>query len=271
MINICIIAGGGYLPIIVGNKLKEQNYKITFLLLKDALDKKIYKEFENYKLEIISLKKILNFFRNKKINKIIMLGNMIRPSIKDLAFDLTTLKFIKDNFLEKKGDNSLLLTLKNFFEDNEINFFDWTSYCHDIFSNEIYLTKQKPSKPALENLKKSIKVFKYFGQSDVGQSMIVQNKIILGLEAIEGTDELIKRCHKYKKKGDIGQLIKFSKFKQSNLLDIPSVGINTVKLLKKYNYEGMFLEKNKCIIIDKDKVIDFSNKNKLFISCVKID
>ena len=58
---------------------------------------------------------------------------------------------------------------------------------------------------------------------------------------------------------------------QSNLLDIPSVRINTIKLLKKYYYEGMFLEKNKCIIIDKDKVVDFSNKNKIFISSIKID
>ena len=103
---------------------------------------------------------------------------------------------------------------------------------------------------------------------DIGQSIVIQNNIILGLEAIEGTDELIKRCHSYKKKGDKGILIKLSKYNQDSNLDIPVIGLDTVKNLKTYDYEGVFLEKNKCIIIDKDEVIDFSNENDIFIASV---
>ena len=74
--------------------------------------------------------------------------------------------------------------------------------------------------------------------------MIVQNSLILGIEAIEGTDELIKRCYKYKKRGDKGILIKLSKYNQSKFLDIPTIGINTIKLIKKFNYEKKTNEKN---------------------------
>ena len=94
----------------------------------------------------------------------------------------------------------------------------------------------------------------------------MQNQIVLGVEAAEGTDELIKRCFKYKKKGDRGILIKFSKPNQSHLLDIPTVGLQTIELLKQYDYEGIFLEKNECLIIDKKNVSNFAFNNNIFVS-----
>ena len=134
------------------------------------------------------------------------------------------------------------------------------------------LTKKLPSKKAILNKDKGIETFKIFGQSDLGQSMIIQNQIILGLESVEGTDELIKRCFNYKKNGDKGILIKLSKYNQSSLLDIPTIGLETMKLLNQFNYEGIFLELNKCLIINKTEVIKYSDLNNLFITSVnKID
>ena len=98
--------------------------------------------------------------------------------------------------------------------------------------------------------------------------MIIQNEIILGLESVEGTDELIKRCFNYKKKGDKGILIKLSKYNQSNLLDIPTIGLETMKLLNEFDYEGVFLELNRCLIINKIEVIKYSDLNNLFITSV---
>ena len=100
---------------------------------------------------------------------------------------------------------------------------------------------------------------------------IIQNQLILGLEAIEGTDELLKRCKEYKRKDDNGVLFKFSKQNQSNLIDIPLIGLDTMKNLKKYNYEGVFLQKNKCLILDKKKIIDYASQNNLFISSVDLN
>ena len=118
------------------------------------------------------------------------------------------------------------------------------------------------------NKNKGIDIFKYFGHTDIGQSLVVQNEILLGLEAAEGTDELIKRCNKYKKKGDKGVLIKLSKYNQNYLLDIPTIGLNTIKILKKYDYEGIYLELNRCLILNKDKVIKYADLNNIFISTV---
>ena len=125
---------------------------------------------------------------------------------------------------------------------------------------------------AKKNLNKALSIFKIYGKLDLGQSVIVQNQIILGLEAIEGTDNLIIRCKELKKSGDKGILVKFSKYKQSKILDVPTIGEKTIKLLKENDYEGVFLEKNYCLILDKEKTIDLADKNNIFIStCNKIE
>ena len=96
--------------------------------------------------------------------------------------------------------------------------------------------------------------------------MIVQNKIVLGLEAVEVTDNLMIRCKDYKKSGDKGVLVKFSKYNKSNILDIPTIGENTIRLWKDCDYEGLCLEKNKWLIIDNEKTIDIADQYIIFIS-----
>jgi len=272
MIRIGIIAGGGELPLLVGKTLIKKNFSVTFFVIKEFFNENFYSNYETVKISLNSLKEILNHFNKCKIEKIIMIGKVNRPSLKDIKFDIDTLKFIKDYFLENQGDNNLLISIQNYFAKKGFPIFDWTSYCEDLFANKKNLTKKLPSNKAIYNKDKGIEIFKIFGQSDLGQSMIIQNEIILGLESVEGTNELIKRCFNYKKKGDKGILIKLSKYNQSSLLDIPTIGLETMKLLNEFDFEGIFLELNKCLIINKIEVIKYSDLNNLFISSVnKID
>ena len=128
----------------------------------------------------------------------------------------------------RDSDNSLLVSIKKYFKDNGFDYFDWKEYCPELFANNDNLTKLKPTRKAIENLNKAMSIFRSFGEIDVGQSMIIQNQIVLGLEAVEGTDNLMIRCKDYKKSGDKGILVKFAKYNQSNILDIPTIGENTI-------------------------------------------
>ncbi len=270
MNKIGLISGDGNLPLYIGKCLNKNNYDVTYLLLNSIKNREIYKKEKHIFIDILSVKKIIYILNKNNLKHIIFAGSLRRPSIKDLSFDLETIKIAKFLFLEKKGDNNLLVSIKKYFEKKGFFFFNWTKYCSELFSVEKYLTTHKPSKFANQNFIKAKSVYKYFKKIDVGQAMIIQNQLVLGLEAIEGTDQLIERCSYYKRKGDRGILIKFSKHNQSSLIDIPLIGLDTLKLIKKFNYEGVFLEKDKCLIIDKDKVIDYANKNKIFISSIDL-
>ena len=270
MTKIGIITGDGNLPLYIGNSLLNKNFDITFLSLNNK-NNKLYKNQKIIDINILSIKKILKVLVSNNIKHIIFAGSIKRPGIKDLGFDIPTFLLAKTLLLEKKGDNNLLISLKKYFESKGFIFFNWTQYCKELFSTETNLTKIKPSKKGILNLKKAKSIYKIYKKLDVGQAMIIQNQLVLGLEAIEGTDELLKRCNEYKRKGDKGILLKFSKQNQSNLIDIPVIGLNTIKNLKKYNYDGVYLQKNKCLILDKKKVIDYANDNNLFISSVLLN
>ena len=272
MNKIGIIAGGGSLPIAIGSNLIKKNFKVYFFVIEEFFNSLKYNDLNVTIINLTSAKKIIDSLESKNIDSIIMAGNIKRPSITDLSFDFQTFKLAKDLLLNKTGDNSLLVSIKNFFIDNGFEFFDWKEHCSELFANSNNLTKLKPTSNAKENLKKALLIFRSFGQIDVGQSIIIQNQIVLGLEAVEGTDNLMIRCKDYKKSGDKGILVKFAKYNQSNILDIPTIGEKTIKLLKECDYEGIFLEKDSCLIIDKEKTVDLANQFKVFIStCNKIE
>ncbi len=270
MTKIGIIAGDGHLPLYIGKSLLNKNYDVTFLSLNNK-NNKFYSDYKIIDINILSIKKIFKVLDKNKIKYIIFAGGIKRPGIKDLGFDIPTLSLAKNLLLEKKGDNNLLITLKNYFQTKGYIFFNWTKYCKELFSTEINLTKVKPSKNSILNLQKAKSIYQIYKKLDVGQSMIIQNQLVLGLEAIEGTDQLLKRCAEYKRKEDNGILLKFSKQNQSSLIDIPLIGLDTIKNLKKYNYDGVYLQKNKCLILDKNKIIDYANENNLFISSVDLN
>ena len=267
-INIGILSGGGKLPFFIGKNLDKSKYKVIFFCIENFCDKKLYSNEIHDSISINSLTKIIRKLKSYNIDKIIMAGHVKRPSVKDIKFDINALQLIKDFALSSKGDDGLLSAISFFFEKKGFKTLNWKSECQNLFVNDDLLTSTKPTKSAVLNKKKGLNFFQKIGKADVAQSIIIQNNIILGIEAAEGTDELIKRCFNYKKKGDKGILLKLSKYNQNVNFDIPVIGMNTVKNIKKYEFEGLFLEKNKCIILDKEKVIDFCNQNKIFIASV---
>ena len=272
MDRIGIISGGGELPINIGKSLLKKNYQICFFYIKGYSDEAKYDNYENVEITIDSFSKILNLLKEKNIDQIVMAGSIIRPSLNEINFDFNTLGLIKDFILEPKGDDHLLRSIAKFFKNKGYPLFNWKELCNDLFASEDNLTTLKPSNYANKNKEKALNIFKKIGEADIGQSLVVQNQLVIGIECFEGTDELIKRCDNYKKSGDKKILIKLSKYNQHNTLDVPTIGIQTLKNLKKYNYEGLFIEKNNCIILEKDKSIDFCNNNNLFLSTInKID
>ena len=266
MTKVGIIAGDGPLPLIIGKNLISQNINICFFCIKNFCKKDKFNDFENYEIELNSFSNILKCLKEKRINEIIMVGKIKRPSIKDIKFDFTTINLIKNYLLESKGDDQLLKTISDFFTNKGFPLFDWKKYCNNLFTSKDHLSINLPSKKSINNMKKGLDIFKIIGKADIGQSLIIQNELILGVECIEGTDELIKRCYNLKKEGDNGILLKLSKYSQHSTLDVPTIGLETLKKIKYYNYDGLFIEKNNCVILDKDEMINFCDQNNIFLS-----
>ena len=97
MIRIGIIAGGGELPLLVGKNLIKNNISVTFFVIKEFFNENFYSNYQTVKINLNSLKEILNHLNEHKIEKIIMLGKINRPNVSDIKFDIDTVKMIKNN------------------------------------------------------------------------------------------------------------------------------------------------------------------------------
>ena len=140
-----------------------------------------------------------------------------------------------------------------------------SEYCCNFTGNVNYISKIKPTKQNYEDISKGYKVAKILGQADVGQSVIIADGLVLGVEAIEGTDALIKRCKTLHQSSVKGVLVKVKKPRQERRADLPTIGIQTVKLAKEAGLAGIAVEKDSAFIVHEKEVVQRANKEGLFL------
>jgi DUF1009 family protein len=135
----------------------------------------------------------------------------------------------------------------------------------DLFLGKGNQTKVKITQINSDDIKKGIKILKNNSKFDIGQSIIVQQGSVVAIEAAQGTDNLIKQSYPYIKSIKQAVLVKMIKSNQDIRVDLPTLGMKTVKNIKKYSLCGIAYSSNLTVILEKNKVIDYCDRNKIFL------
>ena len=128
------------------------------------------------------------------------------------------------------------------------------------------LGKLKPTQEQIDDVNYGYWLAKESGKLDIGQSVVIKDKMIMAVEAIEGTDVCIQRGCKIAKNN--ARIVKVAKPKQDKRFDIPTVGLRTLKTMHKYKADLLAVEANETIIVDQDEVVEFANKHNIVIMAV---
>ena len=261
-----LICGGGKLPYLVAKEMKISRKKFILLILKESQwDKRL----KNFNIKLVRLGNIITELKNlkKEYDNIILAGSLTRPSIMDIKPDFNTLKLIPKltKIFLQGGDNRLLSFLVNELESMKFRVKSIKSIIPNLFELKVMKTMKKPNQIDLKNIKKGAKILNTLSSFDIGQSIIIQQGNVLGIEAAEGTDVLIKRIKKLVKNGDKPILIKLLKRNQDCRVDLPTLGIKTVELCNKSNIKGIAYSYNDTVLIEKEKIIERMNKFKMFL------
>lgn len=260
MKKIAILAGKTELPLIIANKLAKQKIAIQIYGIQDSFNPE-QSTFPTIMLKSSELLRLPNMMKNDNTSDLLCLGAFPKPKLADLPLQPFIIKLLTST----GGDNNLLAKAASFLKQRGIKIHALGDLCPELLITESQLTTHQANEQDQLNFKKAQTVFKIYGSLDVGQSIIIQNNEVLGLEAVEGTDELITRCANYKQGEDLGILFKATKHKQDLRFDVPVIGLSTLKLLKEHHYAGIFLEKNRCLLLEKEEAITYANDNHLFI------
>ena len=201
----------------------------------------------------------------EKIEEVVMIGTIHRPSFKDLVPDMRTAAFFTKIGAKALGDDGILRALIKEIEADKMRVIGIQEVMGDLLAKSGVLGRKKPSKTDWEDIKRGISVAFELGRLDVGQSVIVQEGLVLGVEGIEGTDELIKRCGGYKRKGSGGVLVKLRKPQQDMRIDLPTVGIRTLENAKQSGLNGLAIHAGNTLIVDEEDFIRQADKLGLFV------
>ncbi len=263
--RLAILAGAGELPHIAMKEAIANNEDPIFLSINES---EFYEgEFKSRTIPvyITQIGKVIKTCKINNVNRLLLLGKVNKDIIlKTFRYDLKAITLIAK--MINKNDYSFFSTASGEFLKEGIEIISQKTYLNSLFLTEGKYTSSKLSKEKFEDIVYGMKLAKELATLDIGQTVIVTNKMVLALEAIEGTDEAIKRGGQYSKsKG--GVVCKSTKSNQDYRFDLPTIGIKTLETMKEFKLDTIAIRSGETIVINPKEFIYKANEYKInFIS-----
>lgn len=262
-----LIAGNGKFPFLVVEGAKKQGASLAVVAIKEETDKRIEEVAEKVLwVGIGQLGKMINFFKKEGVTKAMMAGQVKHVQIFSGALpDLKMLKMLWN--LPQRNTDALIGGVANVMAKDGIELIDSTYFIKDQLAQEGVLTKRKPDKNEEGNIEYGVKIANEIARLDLGQTIVVRAKACVAIEAMEGTDAVIKRAGELAK----GKLtvIKVAKPDQDMRFDVPVVGVPTIQTMIEAGATCLCLTPNKTLMFDKEEMIKLADDNKICIVAVR--
>ncbi|MCL2041967.1 MAG: UDP-2,3-diacylglucosamine diphosphatase LpxI [Bacteroidales bacterium] len=271
MEKLGILAGNGAMPKEVVDHCKTTNREFFVVGLEPHVLPETVQDTPHVLAKVGEIGKILKNFQKNQVKEIVFAGGVRRPSLKELIPDWEGAKLMTKLAIRKMSDDDIFRMLFNEIEKKGFKVVGAQEVMPQMLLLEGACGKTKPSKEDLEDIQTGIKVAQALGALDVGQACVVQEGMILAVEAKEGTDAMMDRAHSVKRSGKSPVLVKIVKPGQETRVDLPTIGPRTIEAMKRNGIKGMAVEIGGTLLLEREKTIKMADEAKIFIVGVKIE
>ena len=259
---IGLFLGEKKLPLEILKSLKKK--KIKYFIIDLSKNNKFKKDRNSYFINIGKFGKILELIKSKKCNKVLFAGNIIKPRISKLKLDLKGFYYIPRIIKASKlGDAAILKELIYILSENKIRVIKLNTYNPELTLSKGCYTKLKPNMIDKITIKKGIQILKKSNSFNHVQALVINNHRIVSFEKRKGTKDMLKSIRNNNLQNKL--LLKMPKIKQDLRVDLPTIGLDTLKDCKKANIKGIIVKAGQNIFLDKQEAIKFANKNNIFV------
>ena len=261
---IGLIFGETDFPIAVLKKVKKKGIKYLII---DLTKRKIFKKDKNsHAVSMGQFGKIVKILKEKKCKKILFAGKVKKPKFSKFKLDFKGIYYIPRVIKKSKlGDAAILKEVIKIFKEEGFVTISSLTFNTELTLKKGNYCKTKPNKEDKIDIKKAIITLNKLSQYNFSQGIIVRNNKVIAVEGKGGTEKMLKKC-KNKKLKNNGVLVKFPKKKQDLRIDLPTIGLTTLKKCKSAGLKGVVLKSKQNVFLEKNKCINFANKNKMFIT-----
>jgi hypothetical protein len=265
---LAILAGGGRLPTLLANKALEKGNKVVLLTFTGQPQPEIPAGADHVQLALGAVSKTIKTLRQHKVEEVALAGYFPKPSLFDVRPDAKGLAILAR--LARHHDDELFSAICTFLQEEGFKVVAVPEIAPDLMAPAGVLGQVQPDRAANLDIELGRNVLAHMAPLDISQAVIVKDKVVLGVEAAEGTEGLIKRCAPLRGEANAGGvLIKMAKAGQNVLVDLPSVGPRTIEQLIKGKYKGLAVHAGKTLMLDREAMLKQADEQGLFIIGIK--
>jgi DUF1009 family protein len=272
-----ILAGWGRYPAVVAQALRRRGCRVYCLGVYGHADASLAEACDHFEwVGIARLGAAVRYFRRHGVQDATMVGKIHKKALFQKHWwrhlpDLKTIRTFVPHYLTRNKDckdDSLLSTIVTAFAREGIRFGPATDFAPELLVKEGQLTRFGPSAWQHKDILFGWRMAKEMGRLDIGQSVAVKDQAVLAVEAVEGTDECIRRAGALCAVGGF-TVVKVAKPQQDMRFDVPTIGMNTLQTMVEAGARVLAVEADLTILLDRPEVIQFANHHKLIIVALK--
>lgn len=267
MEKLGILAGAGKLPVECARAAQQLGYEVYAVGLLANSDPQIAQFAKDYQsISVAQLDAILNYLQSNQIQKVTMIGKVT----KELLFsgtvqpDARMLQLIMS--LPDRNDDTIMMAFVRELAKAGIQAFDQTALIRKLMPSRGTISQREPTDLERKDIDFGFRIAKELGRLDIGQTVVVKNRAVMALEAIEGTDACIERGGMLARGGAV--VTKVAKPQQDNRFDVPTVGYRTVEIMAQVGATVLAIEAGKTLLVDRKQMVALADDKGIAIVAV---
>lgn len=265
-----ILAGGGSLPAQLVEVCRQDGRDVFVLAFEGHTDPQTVADVEHAWTRLGSAGGAIKTLKCAGVEQLVMAGPITRPSLAELKPDLRSAQFFAKAGKRIFGDDGLLSAVISALEDEGFCVIGVDDLLQHLIAEAKSYGRLQPDEAARADIERGVTVAKALGVQDVGQSVVVQQGLVLGVEAVEGTDALLERCAALGRQGPGGVLVKIKKPMQEHRADLPTIGTRTVEKAAAAGLRGIAVEAGGALVVDGGGVAQAADHAKIFVVGIPI-
>jgi DUF1009 family protein len=258
-----IIAGNGVYPQLLAGAARQAGVKkivaVTFTGETDPVLEQ-YADVLEW-MRVGQLGRFLKFFREQDIHHAIMAGQVAPKNLFDLRPDLKALMLLGK--LKQRNAESIFAAIADELAKIDVELLPATTFLEDSLARRGLIAGPKLSRREEHDVELGWNVAKEIARLDIGQTIVIKNGTIVAVEALEGTNEAIKRGGTLAREGAV--MVKVSKLNQDTRFDVPVIGVETVRIAAESGVCVIAVEAGKTLLLERDAIVDIANRTKVSI------
>ncbi|MEN8188731.1 MAG: UDP-2,3-diacylglucosamine diphosphatase LpxI [Thermodesulfobacteriota bacterium] len=265
--KIGIVAGSGQFPLLFIQAAHEAGRKVCLVAHKEETAVEVAEAADSVQwVKLGQLGKIISYFHKQEVGETVFLGAITKTRMfRNVMPDFKGLSLW--NKIDTRQDDAVLRAVAGALEEENVRVLESTLYLQDLLFPQGVLTKKKPSKDQVLDIEFGWKNIRAVGALDIGQSIVVRDRTVVAVEAIEGTDAAILRGGQLARKNAV--VVKVKKPNQDFRFDLPATGIKTIETLASVGGKVLAVEAGQSLLFDREATISAANRAGIVLVGIK--